>query len=497
MVEPKIYKETVERLEALGFPFRLPLEVTHYIGGEFVRGENFFPVVYPATGEVIGTAPEGREKEVEQAVAAAKEAFKKWSKMPPSQRRPYLRRFAEKIREYKPVFEVLETLDVGRPIHENRLGYVDRMANNIEFFADFAVTHGSEAYPMENGYINYVLRFPVGVAALITPWNMPSMLATWKIGPALAAGDTVVLKPAQDTPLTALAIADVLQRAGVPAGVVNVVVTNPSGPAVAAMMDSGKVRKLSFTGSTKVGSILLAQAAPRVINCSMELGGNAPFLVFGDADIDAAVDGAMLAKMRNGGAACTAANRFYVHDSVLAEFTDKLTARMSALVLGNGLDATTTLGPLVSRAEQESVTKMVDGAVSRGAKVLCGGKSVTTPAFGFQATVLANVSPDDEILKDEIFGPVAPIVSCSNDAEMIRLANDVEYGLVSYVFTRDAAKGMRVAESLEAGMIGFNRGIVSDPAAPFGGVKASGIGREGGHDGLLAFLETKYVAGNW
>jgi succinate-semialdehyde dehydrogenase/glutarate-semialdehyde dehydrogenase len=220
-------------------------------------------------------------------------------------------------------------------------------------------------------------------------------------------------------------------------------------------------------------------------------------LVFGDANIDAAVDGAMLAKMRNGGAACTAANRFYVHSSVLAEFTDKLTARMSALVLGDGLDAQTTLGPLVSRAEQESVTAMVNGAVSRGAKVLCGGEAVTSPAFGFQATVLADVAPDDEILKEEIFGPVAPIVGCSDEQEMVRLANDVEYGLVSYVFTRDAAKGMRVAESLEAGMIGFNRGIVSDPAAPFGGVKASGIGREGGHDGLLAFLETKYVAGNW
>jgi succinate-semialdehyde dehydrogenase/glutarate-semialdehyde dehydrogenase len=229
----------------------------------------------------------------------------------------------------------------------------------------------------------------------------------------------------------------------------------------------------------------------------MELGGNAPFLVFGDANIDAAVDGAMLAKMRNGGAACTAANRFYVHSSVLAEFTDKLTARMSALVLGDGLDAQTTLGPLVSRAEQESVAAMVNGAVSRGAKVLCGGEAVTSPAFGFQATVLADVAPDDEILKEEIFGPVAPIVGCSDEQEMVRLANDVEYGLVSYVFTRDAAKGMRVAESLEAGMIGFNRGIVSDPAAPFGGVKASGIGREGGHDGLLAFLETKYVAGNW
>jgi succinate-semialdehyde dehydrogenase/glutarate-semialdehyde dehydrogenase len=305
------------------------------------------------------------------------------------------------------------------------------------------------------------------------------------------------LKPAHDTPLTALAIADILQRAGLPEGVVNVVVADPPGPAVEAMLDSGKIRKLSFTGSTRVGSLLLAQAAKRIINCSMELGGNAPFIVFDDADIDLAVEGALLAKMRNGGAACTAANRFYIHNSVLAEFTDKFTARMSALTLGDGLDPTTTLGPLVSRAQQERVATAVSTAVSRGAKVLCGGTTSSTPAFGYEATVLADVSPTDEILQDEIFGPVASLVSFSDDTEMMRQANDVEHGLVSYVFTRDAARGMRTAELLETGMVGFNRGLVSDPAAPFGGVKASGIGREGGHDGLLAFLETKYVAGNW
>jgi succinate-semialdehyde dehydrogenase/glutarate-semialdehyde dehydrogenase len=375
----------------------------------------------------------------------------------------------------------------------------------VAYAAEFFRWFSEEAVRIDGDYrrapsgSNWLLvsRQPVGVALLATPWNFPAAMATRKIGPALAAGCTVVLKPAHDTPLTALAIADILRRAGVPNGVVNVVVADPPGPAVEAMLNSGKVRKLSFTGSTRVGSLLLAQAAQRVINCSMELGGNAPLIVCADADIDVAVDGAMLAKMRNGGAACTAANRFYVHDHVLSEFTDKFTARMAALQLGDGLDPATTLGPLVSRAQQQRVADAVAGAVSRGAKVLCGGAASTEPAFGYQATVLAGVSPHDEILQDEIFGPVAALVSYSDEQEMLSLANNVEHGLVGYVFTRDAARGMRIAEALETGMVGFNRGLVSDPSAPFGGVKASGIGREGGHDGLLAFLETKYVAGNW
>jgi succinate-semialdehyde dehydrogenase/glutarate-semialdehyde dehydrogenase len=389
------------------------------------------------------------------------------------------------------------TLEMGKVLSDARA----EVAYAAEFFRWFS----EEAVRIDGDYrrapsgSNWLLvsRQPVGVALLATPWNFPAAMATRKIGPALAAGCTVVLKPAHDTPLTALAIADILRRAGVPNGVVNVVVADPPGPAVEAMLNSGKVRKLSFTGSTRVGSLLLAQAAQRVINCSMELGGNAPLIVCADADIDVAVDGAMLAKMRNGGAACTAANRFYVHDHVLSEFTDKFTARMAALQLGDGLDPATTLGPLVSRAQQQRVADAVAGAVSRGAKVLCGGAASTEPAFGYQATVLAGVSPHDEILQDEIFGPVAALVSYSDEQEMLSLANNVEHGLVGYVFTRDAARGMRIAEALETGMVGFNRGLVSDPSAPFGGVKASGIGREGGHDGLLAFLETKYVAGNW
>jgi succinate-semialdehyde dehydrogenase/glutarate-semialdehyde dehydrogenase len=389
------------------------------------------------------------------------------------------------------------TLEMGKVLSDARA----EVAYAAEFFRWFS----EEAVRIDGDYrrapsgSNWLLvsRQPVGVALLATPWNFPAAMATRKIGPALAAGCTVVLKPAHDTPLTALAIADILRRAGVPNGVVNVVVADPPGPAVEAMLNSGKVRKLSFTGSTRVGSLLLAQAAQRVINCSMELGGNAPLIVCADADMDVAVDGAMLAKMRNGGAACTAANRFYVHDHVLSEFTDKFTARMAALQLGDGLDPATTLGPLVSRTQQQRVADAVAGAVSRGAKVLCGGSASTEPAFGYQATVLANVLPNDEILQDEIFGPVAALVSYSDEQEMLSLANNVEHGLVGYVFTRDAARGMRIAEALETGMVGFNRGLVSDPSAPFGGVKASGIGREGGHDGLLAFLETKYVAGNW
>jgi succinate-semialdehyde dehydrogenase/glutarate-semialdehyde dehydrogenase len=389
------------------------------------------------------------------------------------------------------------TLEMGKVLSDARA----EVAYAAEFFRWFS----EEAVRIDGDYrrapsgSNWLLvsRQPVGVALLATPWNFPAAMATRKIGPALAAGCTVVLKPAHDTPLTALAIADILRRAGVPHGVVNVVVADPPGPAVEAMLNSGKVRKLSFTGSTRVGSLLLAQAAQHVINCSMELGGNAPLIVCADADIDVAVDGAMLAKMRNGGAACTAANRFYVHDQVLSEFTDKFTARMAALQLGDGLNPSTTLGPLVSRAQQQRVADAVAGAVSRGAKVLCGGSASTEPAFGYQATVLAEVSPHDEILQDEIFGPVAALVSYSDEQEMLSLANNVEHGLVGYVFTRDASRGMRIAEALETGMVGFNRGLVSDPSAPFGGVKASGIGREGGHDGLLAFLETKYVAGNW
>ena len=454
-------------------------------------------VLNPATGLAIGTVDNASIADCLHAVDMAHDAFAPWKNTAPRVRAEILRKaFDIMIAEQEELARTI-TLEMGKVLSDARA----EVAYAAEFFRWFS----EEAVRIDGDYrrapsgSNWLLvsRQPVGVALLATPWNFPAAMATRKIGPALAAGCTVVLKPAHDTPLTALAIADILRRAGVPNGVVNIVVSDPPGPAVEAMLNSGKVRKLSFTGSTRVGSLLLAQAAQRVINCSMELGGNAPLIVCADADIDVAVDGAMLAKMRNGGAACTAANRFYVHEHVLSEFTEKFTARMSALTLGDGLDPSTTLGPLVSRAQQQRVADAVAGAVSRGAKVLCGGSASTQPAYGYQATVLAGVSPHDEILQDEIFGPVAALVSYSDEQEMLSLANNVEHGLVGYVFTRDAARGMRIAEALETGMVGFNRGLVSDPSAPFGGVKASGIGREGGHDGLLAFLETKYVAGNW
>ena len=389
-------------------------------------------------------------------------------------------------------------------VRENGKVLADAKAE-VTYAAEFFRWFSEEAVRIDGDYrrapsgANWLLvsRQPVGVSLLATPWNFPAAMATRKIGPALAAGCTVVLKPASDTPLTALAICDILRRVGVPDGVVNVVVPDPPGDAVSAMLSSGKVRKLSFTGSTRVGALLLAQAAERIINCSMELGGNAPLVVFDDADLDVAVDGALLAKMRNGGAACTAANRFFVHERVHDKFVDMFAQRMSSLVLGNGLDAATHVGPLISRTQQDNVASLVDGAVASGATVVCGGKRAGDASFGYHPTVITNVGFDAAILKDEVFGPVAPIVRFSDADDILRHCNSVEHGLVSYVFTRDVGKGLRFAEALDTGMIGLNRGLVSDPAAPFGGVKASGLGREGGHDGLLAFLETKYVAGNW
>ena len=477
----------------------LPLEVNtgSLIGGTWVKGTSSIDVINPATGGVLSTVTNASVDDCLAAVDAAHRAFDSWSKTAPRVRGEILRKAYElMIAEHEPLSQLI-TLEMGKVITDARA--------EVTYAAEFFRWFGEEAVRIDGDYRrapsgnNWLLvsRQPVGVALLATPWNFPAAMATRKIGPALAAGCSVVLKPAHDTPLTALAIGDILMRAGVPDGVVNVVVTDRPSPAVHAMLESGRVRKLSFTGSTRVGSLLLQQAATRIINCSMELGGNAPLIVCSDADIDVAVDGAMLAKMRNGGAACTAANRFFVHDSVRDEFTTKFVARMSSLVLGDGLAPHTTLGPLVSKAQQQRIRELVDGAVGRGAEVLCGGKAVTVPAFGFEATVLAGVTIDDPLLQEEIFGPVAPIVSFVDEGEMLCRANDVDHGLVSYVFTKDVGKGMRIAEALESGMVGLNRGLVSDPAAPFGGVKQSGIGREGGHDGLLEFLETKYVAGNW
>ncbi len=342
-----------------------------------------------------------------------------------------------------------------------------------------------------------VTRQPIGVSVLVTPWNFPAAMATRKLGPALAAGCTVVLKPAGETPLTALAVAGLLEEAGVPAGVVNVVPTSQPGPVVAAMMADSRVRKLSFTGSTEVGRILLRQAADTVLSCSMELGGNAPFIVFDDADLDAAVQGALIAKMRNGGEACTAANRFYVHEAVADEFTARLTDAFGKLTVGPGLEESTDVGPLVNEDTRSKVSALVEGAATDGGQVLLGGRAPDRRGYFYEPTVIGQVPPTAKILGTEIFGPVAPVVRFSDEAELIDWANATEYGLVCYVYTRHLNRGLRVSEALETGMVGLNRGLVSDPAAPFGGVKQSGLGREGGHDGLLEYLETKYIAAQW
>jgi succinate-semialdehyde dehydrogenase/glutarate-semialdehyde dehydrogenase len=342
-----------------------------------------------------------------------------------------------------------------------------------------------------------VLRQPIGVAVLVTPWNFPAAMATRKIGPALAAGCTVVHKPATETPLTAFAIVALLEEAGVPAGVVNCLTTRSAGSVVAAMVDDPRVRKLSFTGSTEVGRRLLATAAETVVSCSMELGGNAPFLVLADADLDAAVQGALLAKMRNGGSACTAANRFYVHASVQQEFASRLATAMGRMRVGGGLEPGVEVGPLVNRSTREKVEELTSGAVDGGAAVLTGGYAPDRRGWFYAPTVLSEVPADAAILREEIFGPVAPIVAFDSVDEAVELANDTEYGLVSYVYTRDLAQGLAVSERLDSGMVGLNRGVVSDPAAPFGGTKQSGVGREGGHEGMLEYLESKYVAVDW
>lgn len=454
-------------------------------------------VINPFDQSVVGVVPHATIRDCLVAVDSAEAALPSWRTTAPRVRAEILRKAFELMTaEHDTLARLI--------VRENGKVLADAKAE-VTYAAEFFRWFSEEAVRIEGDYrrapsgANWLLvsRQPVGVALLATPWNFPAAMATRKIGPALAAGCSVILKPASDTPLTALAICDILRRAGVPEGVVNVVVPDPPGDAMAAMLSSGKVRKLSFTGSTRVGALLLAQAAERIINCSMELGGNAPLVVFDDADLDVAVDGAMLAKMRNGGAACTAANRFFVHEKIHDRFVDAFTQRMASLVLGNGLDATTQVGPLISRAQQDNVASLVDGAVAGGATVLCGGTRASDKSFGYHPTVLTDVGFGSAILQEEVFGPVAPIVKFQDADDILTHCNSVEHGLVSYVFTRDVAKGLRFAEALETGMIGLNRGLVSDPAAPFGGVKASGLGREGGHDGILAFLETKYVAGNW
>ena len=475
------------------------METELFIGGKWVSASSGkrFDVLDPATGDVLATVADGDESDAIAAVDAAAAAGPGWARTPPRVRGEVLRKAWELMTERADDLAKLISLENGKALVDAK-GEVTYAAEFFRWFAEEAVRAAGEVAMAPSGANRIlVVRQPVGVCVLVTPWNFPAAMATRKIGPALAAGCTVVLKPASDTPLTALAMAGILAEAGVPEGVVNVLPSRSSGKVVAAMLKDPRVRKVSFTGSTEVGRILLAQAAENVVNTSMELGGNAPFLVFADADLDAAVEGAMIAKMRNGGEACTAANRFYVEQPVADEFARKLTQKMAALVVGPGTDPRTQVGPLVNEDTVAKVDGLVRGALDEGATPAIGGTRPEGKGFYYPPTVLTGVAADSAILREEIFGPVAPIVTFTDEDEAVRMANDTEFGLVAYLYTGDLARGLRVSEAIEAGMVGLNRGLVSDPAAPFGGVKQSGIGREGGHDGMLDYLESKYIAVSW
>ena len=470
-----------------------------YVGGKAVPAADGrrFDVVDPATGQTITTVADASVNDAIAAIDAADEAAPAWAATAPRQRAEILRRAFDLMMAGAEDLARLISLENGKAITDAR-GEVAYAAEFFRWYSEEAVRAAGSVMTAPSGANKIlVLQQPVGIAVLVTPWNFPAAMATRKIAPALAAGCTVVLKPASDTPLTALAMASILEEAGVPPGVVNVLPARRSGEVVSAMLHDPRVRKLSFTGSTEVGRILLAEAADQVVNTSMELGGNAPFLVFADADLDAAIEGAMVAKMRNAGEACTAANRFYVEASVAGEFSRRLADRMSAMNVGPGTDESTEVGPLVNEDILSKVDQLVRGALAQGAKAIAGGRRPEGEGFYYEPTVLVNVHPDAAILREEIFGPVAPIVTFEDETEAIAFANATEHGLVGYVYTGDLARGLRVSEALEFGMVGLNRGLVSDPAAPFGGSKQSGIGREGGHDGMLDYLESKYIAVQW
>jgi succinate-semialdehyde dehydrogenase/glutarate-semialdehyde dehydrogenase len=469
------------------------------VGGRHVPASDggSFDVLDPATGEALATVASGTVDDALACVDAAHKAAAGWAATAPRRRSEILYRTYELMLQRADDLALLISAENGKALPDAR-GEVLYSAEFFRWYAEEAVRVRGEIQTAPGGNNKImVLRQPVGIAVLVTPWNFPAAMAARKIAPALAAGCTTILKPAGETPLTALAIAALMEEAGLPDGVINVLTSARSGDVVAAMLADRRVRKLSFTGSTEVGRILLNLANEHIVNCSMELGGNAPFVVFDDAELDAAIEGAMVAKMRNGGEACTAANRFFVQDGVAAEFSARLSAAMNAMTIGPGYLDGTTLGPLVNAKTRDKVADLVAQAVESGARVEIGGTALERPGFFYPATVLTNVAPDAAILQTEIFGPVAPIVTFSTEDEAIDLANNTEYGLVSYVYTADLARGMRVSEAIEAGMVGLNRGLVSDPAAPFGGVKESGLGREGGVDGLLAFTESKYIAVAW
>ncbi|RWA20541.1 succinate-semialdehyde dehdyrogenase [Mycolicibacterium brumae DSM 44177] len=465
-----------------------------WIGGEERDGTDTFEVFNPANEHVIATVADAKPADAIAALDAAEAVAAEWAATPARQRGEILRSVFETMMDRIEDIAALMTLEMGKVLDESR-GEVRYGAEFFRWFAEEAVRIGGRYTPAPagNGRI-MVTKAPIGQCYAITPWNFPLAMGTRKIGPALAAGSTMIVKPAHETPLTMLLLAKLMADAGLPKGVLSVLPTTSSAELTTALIDDGRLRKLTFTGSTGVGKTLIRQAADKVLRTSMELGGNAPFLVFDDADVDAAVEGALLAKMRNGGEACTAANRFHVANSVREEFTTKLVARMSEYTLGNGLEDGTRLGPMITAKQVASIADLVSDAVARGATVAVGGVAPGGPGNFYPATVLADVPADARILKEEVFGPVAPITGFDSEEEAIAAANDTEYGLAAYVYTQSLDRALRVADALEAGMVGVNRGVISDAAAPFGGIKESGFGREGGSEGIEEYLETKYIA---
>jgi succinate-semialdehyde dehydrogenase/glutarate-semialdehyde dehydrogenase len=465
------------------------------IGGEWRDASDggVFDVEDPSTGKVIASAADATSEDAMAALDAADKAQDSWARTAPRQRAEILRRGFELVTARAEDFALLMTLEMGKPLAEAR-GEVTYGAEFLRWFAEEAVRDYGRYLTAPEGKNKILVQHkPVGPCLLITPWNFPLAMATRKVAPAIAAGCTMVLKPAKLTPLTTQLFAQVMVEAGLPAGVLNVVSSSKASGISGPLMQDARLRKVSFTGSTPVGKRLLADAAQNVLRTSMELGGNAPFIVFEDADLDEAVEGALAAKMRNMGEACTAANRFLVHETIADEFTAKLAAAMAGLQPGRGTVAGANVGPLIDGSARDDVHALVLEAVASGATVAAGGGPLDGPGYFYQPTVLAGVPNDARILRTEIFGPVAPITSFKTEEQAIGLANDTEYGLAAYLFTRDHARMFRVAEQIEFGMVGFNAGVISNAAAPFGGVKQSGLGREGGAEGMAEYTTCQYI----
>jgi succinate-semialdehyde dehydrogenase/glutarate-semialdehyde dehydrogenase len=468
-----------------------------YIGGEWRDGGGgTLAVEDPATGETLAEVADATPEDAVAALQSAHETFKDFRNMPPRERGDILRRAYDLIIERQDDLALLMTLEMGKPVAESKAEII-YAANFFRWYSEEAVRINGRYTINENGKGRVLtMKQPIGPCVFITPWNFPLAMGTRKVGPAIAAGCTMVVKPAKQTPLSMLAMTQILEEAGLPGGVCNVITAKSSGAVMEPLIRDARTRKLSFTGSTEVGRTLIEQSAEQILKVSMELGGNAPFLVFEDADLDLAVEGAMLAKMRNTGEACTSANRFHVHEAVAGEFAERLAERMGSLKVGRGTDDGVQVGPLIDDTQRGKVEELVEDAREKGAKVVVGGRRVDGGGYFFQPTVLSDVPDDARALKEEIFGPVAPVKGFQSEEEAIAAANDTEYGLVAYVFTRDINRAFRVIEELETGMIGFNQGMVSNAGAPFGGVKQSGFGREGGPEGIEEYLETKYVAMN-